>query len=131
MTPRDVNIRERPLTDTDAERGSAWRTDGSTIQPEGKDAADAAYYLDSVLSSSCNTEAVYQQAAKDIVTRVVAGFCNGTVLTYTTSGKPLTMGGTACSPGIFPVATKDILDQVASTQDRKYLLRAHDMEVRF
>ena len=126
-----VSVRVRPLSDSEAEKGSAWRIDGNTIQPVGKDAADGTYNLDNVFDSSWSTEAVYQQTTKDIVNKVVGGF-NGTVFAYgqTSSGKTHTMRGTASNPGIVPLAVQDIFDQICSTQDREYLLRVSYMEVR-
>ena len=125
-----VSLRVRPSSDTEAERGSAWRIDGSTLQPVASDAT--VYNLDNVFDSSWSTEAVYQQTTKDIVNKVVGGF-NGTVVAYgqTGSGKTHTMRGTASNPGIVPLAVQDIFDQTCSNQDREYLFRVSYMEVQF
>lgn len=125
-----VSVRVRPLSEVEAEKGAAWRIEGNTIQPAGRDAADGGYSLDNVFDSSWSTEAVYQHTTKDLVKKVVGGF-NGTVFAYgqTSSGKTHTMRGTASDPGIVPLAVQDIFNHISSTQDREYLVRVSYMEV--
>lgn len=123
-------MRVRPLSEVEAEKGSAWRIEGNTIHSVGRDAADGGYSLDNVFDSSWSTEAVYKHTTKDLVKKVVGGF-NGTVFAYgqTSSGKTHTMRGTASDPGIVPLAVEDIFNHIASTQDREYLVRVSYMEV--
>ena len=123
-------MRVRPLSSAEAEKGSAWKIEGNSIQPTGKDAAEGVYTLDNIFDSTWTTEAVYQHTTKDLVTKVVGGF-NGTVFAYgqTSSGKTHTMRGTFSQPGIVPLAVQDVFDHISSTQDREYLLRVSYMEV--
>ena len=125
-----VSVRVRPLSTTEAEKGSSWRIEGNSIQPTGKDVAEGVYTLDNIFDSTWSTEAVYQHTTKDLVTKVVGGF-NGTVFAYgqTSSGKTHTMRGTAGQPGIVPLAVQDVFDHISSTQEREYLLRVSYMEV--
>jgi len=125
-----VSVRVRPLSVVEAEKGSAWKIDGNSIQPTGKDVAEGVYTLDNIFDSNWSTEAVYQHTTKDLVTKVVGGF-NGTVFAYgqTSSGKTHTMRGTASQPGIVPLAVQDVFDHISITQDREYLLRVSYMEV--
>ena len=120
----------RPLSEVEAEKGSAWKIEGNAIQQAGRDAADGVYNLDNVFDPIWTTEAVYTHTTKDLVKKVVGGF-NGTVFAYgqTSSGKTHTMRGTASDPGIVPLAVRDIFDHISSTQDREYLLRVSYMEV--
>jgi hypothetical protein len=125
-----VSVRVRPLSEAEAERGAAWRIDGNTIKPEGREAgSEAVYTLDNIFDAGWTTEAVYRQTTQDIVAKVVGGF-NGTVFAYgqTSSGKTHTMRGTAADPGIVPLAVQDIFDRIAATQEREYLLRVSYME---
>ena len=123
-------MRVRPLSSAEAEKGSAWKIEGNSIQPTGKDAAEGVYTLDNIFDSTWTTEAVYQHTTKDLVTKVVGGF-NGTVFAYgqTSSGKTHTMRGTFGQPGIVPLAVQNVFDHISSTQDREYLLRVSYMEV--
>ena len=127
-----VSVRVRPLSEVEAEKGSAWRIEGNTIHSVGRDAADGGYSLDNVFDSSWSTEAVYKHTTKDLVKKVVGGF-NGTVFAYgqTSSGKTHTMRGTASDPGIVPLAVEDIFNHIASTLDREYLVRVSYMEVSY
>lgn len=126
-----VSVRVRPLSPVEAEKGAAWKIEGNSIQPTGKDAAEGVYTLDNIFDSAWSTEAVYQHTTKDLVTKAMGGF-NGTVFAYgqTSSGKTHTMRGTASQPGIVPLAVQDVFDHISSTQDREYLLRVSYMEVR-
>ncbi len=126
-----MSVRVRPLSVAEAEKGSAWKIDGNSIQPAGKDVAEGVYTLDNIFDSAWSTESVYQHTTKDLVTKVVGGF-NGTVFAYgqTSSGKTHTMRGTSTQPGIVPLAVQDVFDHISSTQDREYLLRVSYMEVR-
>jgi centromeric protein E len=125
-----VSVRVRPLSESEAEKGSAWKIDGNTIQQAGRDVPEAVYNLDNIFDSSWTTEAIYAHTTKELVKKVVGGF-NGTVFAYgqTSSGKTHTMRGTASNPGIVPLAVQDIFNHICGTQDREYLLRVSYMEV--
>ena len=129
-SPCSVSVRVRPLSECEADKGSAWRIEENTIQALGRETADGGYNLDNIFDSSWTTEAVYQHTTRDLVKKVVGGF-NGTVFAYgqTSSGKTHTMRGTSEQPGIVPLAVQDIFDHISSHQDREYLLRVSYMEV--
>jgi centromeric protein E len=56
---------------------------------------------------------------------------NGTVFAYgvTSSGKTHTMHGDQKSPGIIPLAIKDVFSIIQETPDREFLLRVSYLEI--
>lgn len=79
------------------------------------------YLYDKVFKPCSTQENVYNNAAKSIVTDVLAGY-NGTIFAYgqTSSGKTHTMEGVIGDPsqeGIIPRIVKDIFDHINKTDD--------------
>eukprot|EP00897_Mesotaenium_endlicherianum_P001320 jgi/Mesen1/1215/ME000129S00317 len=65
--------------------------------------------LDKVFGPATPTRSVYDQAAQPVVSAAMEGI-NGTVFAYgvTSSGKTHTMHGDKKSPGIIPLAVKEV-----------------------
>lgn len=130
-----VHVRVRPLSETEKEKGKAWRVESNSLcqaDPlSGAPLPDASpYLLDTVFDGSCSTADVYERTARGLIAQVVEGF-NSTVFAYgqTSSGKTHTMRGTDTEPGIIPLAVREIFNIIASTKDREFLLRVSYMEV--
>ena len=61
----------RPLSDQEAEKGSAWKIDANKILPLGQgQSSDSVYTLDNVFSSEWSTKAVYDNTTEDIIKKV-------------------------------------------------------------
>ncbi|XP_045105191.1 kinesin-like protein KIN-7I [Portunus trituberculatus] len=75
-------------------------------------------------------EDVYQEVAMPIIESALTVF-NDTIFVYgqTSSGKTFTMMGDRSSPGIIPLAVKNIFRLIEKTPDREYLIRASYMEI--
>ncbi|KAE9616488.1 putative plus-end-directed kinesin ATPase transcription factor C2H2 family [Lupinus albus] len=105
-----VTIRFRPLSDREYQRGDeiAWYADDDKIVRNEYNPSTA-YAYDRVFGPDTNTDEVYEVAAKPVVKAAMEGI-NGTVFAYgvTSSGKTHTMHGDQDSPGIIPLAIKDV-----------------------
>jgi centromeric protein E len=86
----------------------AWYADGDTTVTSELNQA-AAYAFDRVFGPATTTRGVYDVAAQHVVNGAMEGV-NGTVFAYgvTSSGKTHTMHGDQKSPGIIPLAIKDV-----------------------
>ncbi|MED6204315.1 Kinesin-like protein KIN-7M, chloroplastic, partial [Stylosanthes scabra] len=109
-----VTIRFRPLSEREYQRGDeiAWYADGDKIVRNEYNPATA-YAFDRVFGPHTNSEEVYEVAAKPVVKAAMEGV-NGTVFAYgvTSSGKTHTMHGDQNSPGIIPLAIKDVFSMI-------------------
>ncbi|KAF3435772.1 hypothetical protein FNV43_RR22864 [Rhamnella rubrinervis] len=114
-TPRSgdsisVTIRFRPLSEREYQRGDeiAWYADGDKIVRNEYN-PPTAYAFDKVFGPHTASHEVYEVAAKPVVKAAMEGV-NGTVFAYgvTSSGKTHTMHGDQNSPGIIPLAIKDV-----------------------
>ncbi|XP_042014081.1 kinesin-like protein KIN-7D, mitochondrial [Salvia splendens] len=126
-----VTIRFRPLSEREYQRGDevAWYADGEkTVRNEYNPMT--AYAFDKVFGSSTNTPEVYEVAARPVVKAAMDGV-NGTVFAYgvTSSGKTHTMHGDQSSPGIIPLAIKDVFSIIQDTPGREFLLRVSYLEI--
>ncbi|OAE31373.1 hypothetical protein AXG93_3789s1140 [Marchantia polymorpha subsp. ruderalis] len=105
-----VTVRFRPLNSREIQRGDevAWYADGDTTVRSEYNAATA-YAFDRVFGPATTTRGVYDIAAQHVVGGAMEGV-NGTVFAYgvTSSGKTHTMHGDQKSPGIIPLAVKDV-----------------------
>lgn len=133
-TPRDsisVTIRFRPLSEREYQRGDeiAWYADGDKIVRNEFNPATA-YAFDKVFGPHTNSDEVYEIAAKPVVKAAMEGV-NGTVFAYgvTSSGKTHTMHGDQNSPGIIPLAIKDVFSSIQDTPGREFLLRVSYLEI--
>ncbi|PNY04024.1 kinesin motor catalytic domain protein [Trifolium pratense] len=133
-TPRDsisVTIRFRPLSEREYQRGDeiAWYADGDKIVRNEFNPATA-YAFDRVFGPHTNSDEVYEVAAKPVVKAAMEGV-NGTVFAYgvTSSGKTHTMHGDQNSPGIIPLAIKDVFSSIQDTPGREFLLRVSYLEI--
>ncbi|KEH30458.1 kinesin-like protein KIN-7D, mitochondrial isoform X2 [Medicago truncatula] len=133
-TPRDsisVTIRFRPLSEREYHRGDeiAWYADGDKIVRNEFNPATA-YAFDKVFGPHTNSDEVYEVAAKPVVKAAMEGV-NGTVFAYgvTSSGKTHTMHGDQNSPGIIPLAIKDVFSSIQDTPGREFLLRVSYLEI--
>ncbi|KAK4772152.1 hypothetical protein SAY86_013927 [Trapa natans] len=126
-----VSIRFRPLSESEYHSGDeiAWYADGDKIVRNEYIPA-AAYAFDKVFGQHTNTQEVYEIAAKQVVKAAMDGV-NGTVFTYgvTSSGKTYTMHGDHNSPGIIPLAIKDVFSIIQDTPGREFLLRVSYIEI--
>lgn len=89
-----------------------------------------AYGFDRVFGPATTTRHVYDVAAQHVVSGSMEGI-NGTVFAYgvTSSGKTHTMHGEQKSPGIIPLAVKDVFGIIQETPGREYLLRVSYLEI--
>uniref|UniRef100_A0A6N2MHG7 Kinesin motor domain-containing protein n=1 Tax=Salix viminalis TaxID=40686 RepID=A0A6N2MHG7_SALVM len=90
----------------------AWSADGDKIVRNEYNPATA-YAFDKVFGPHTASHEVYEVAAKPVVKAAMEGV-NGTVFAYgvTSSGKTHTMHGDQNSPGIIPLAIKDVFSSI-------------------
>ncbi|KAG7010897.1 Kinesin-like protein KIN-7D, mitochondrial [Cucurbita argyrosperma subsp. argyrosperma] len=126
-----VTIRFRPLSEREFHRGDeiAWYADGDKIVRNEYNPATA-YAFDKVFGSQTSTSEVYEVAAKPVIKAAMEGV-NGTVFAYgvTSSGKTHTMHGDQSSPGIIPLAIRDVFSIIQDTPGREFLLRVSYIEI--
>ncbi|GER42288.1 kinesin-related protein [Striga asiatica] len=126
-----VTIRFRPLNDREYNRGDeiAWYADGDKIVRNEYNPMTS-YAFDKVFGHNTNTQEVYEVAARPVVKAAMDGI-NGTVFAYgvTSSGKTHTMHGDQTSPGIIPLAIKDVFSIIQDTPGREFLLRVSYLEI--
>ncbi|XP_068144651.1 kinesin heavy chain [Drosophila tropicalis] len=112
-----VVCRFRPLNDSEEKAGSKFvvkfpnNPDENCISIAGK-----VYLFDKVFKPNASQEKVYNEAAKSIVSDVLAGY-NGTIFAYgqTSSGKTHTMEGVigdSVKQGIIPRIVNDIFNHI-------------------
>ncbi|CAK9185533.1 unnamed protein product, partial [Ilex paraguariensis] len=109
-----VTVRFRPLSAREISKGDelAWYADGDyTVRNEYDQ--NSAYGFDRVFGPATTTRHVYDVAARHVVSGAMEGI-NGTVFAYgvTSSGKTHTMHGEQKSPGIIPLAVKDVFGNI-------------------
>ncbi|GFP85921.1 kinesin-related protein 11 [Phtheirospermum japonicum] len=126
-----VTIRFRPLSEREYQRGDevAWYADDDkTVRNEYNPMT--AYAFDKVFGPNTDTPEVYEVAARPVVKAAMEGI-NGTVFAYgvTSSGKTHTMHGDQISPGIIPLAIKDVFSIIQDTPGREFLLRVSYLEI--
>lgn len=126
-----VTVRFRPLSAREVNKGDeiAWYADGDyTVRNEYN--ASIAYGFDRVFGPATTTRHVYDVAAQHVVRGAMGGI-NGTVFAYgvTSSGKTHTMHGEQKSPGIIPLAVKDVFGIIQETPGREFLLRVSYLEI--
>lgn len=126
-----VTIRFRPLSEREYNKGDeiAWYADGDKIVRNEYNPATA-YAFDRVFGPHTVSDEVYEVAAKPVVKAAMEGV-NGTVFAYgvTSSGKTHTMHGDQNSPGIIPLAIKDVFSMIQDTPGREFLLRVSYLEI--
>ncbi|XP_040364017.1 kinesin-like protein KIN-7C, mitochondrial isoform X1 [Rosa chinensis] len=126
-----VTVRFRPLSAREINKGDeiAWYADGDyTVRNEFN--SNIAYGFDRVFGPATTTRHVYDIAAQQVVSGVMQGI-NGTVFAYgvTSSGKTHTMHGEQKSPGVIPLAVKDVFGIIQETPGREFLLRVSYLEI--
>ncbi|GFP84313.1 kinesin-related protein 11 [Phtheirospermum japonicum] len=126
-----VTVRFRPLSGREISKGDevAWYADGDyTVRNEFN--ADIGYGFDRVFGPATTTRHVYDVAAHYVVSGAMEGL-SGTVFAYgvTSSGKTHTMHGEQKSPGIIPLAVKDVFGMIQETPGREFLLRVSYLEI--
>ncbi|XP_020676516.1 kinesin-like protein KIN-7E, chloroplastic [Dendrobium catenatum] len=126
-----VTVRFRPLSPREISKGDeiAWYADGdSNVRNEYN--PSIAYGFDRVFGPATTTRHVYDVAAQHIVSGAMEGI-NGTVFAYgvTSSGKTHTMHGEQKSPGIIPLAVKDVFSIIQETPGKEFLLRVSYLEI--
>ncbi|XP_059314265.1 kinesin-like protein KIN-7D, mitochondrial [Lycium ferocissimum] len=126
-----VTVRFRPLSEREYNKGDeiAWHPDGDKIVRNEYNAATA-FAFDRVFGPDTCTQEVYEVAARPVVKAAMEGI-NGTVFAYgvTSSGKTHTMHGDQISPGIIPLAIKDVFSIIQDTPGREFLLRVSYLEI--
>ncbi|KAK1439887.1 hypothetical protein QVD17_05711 [Tagetes erecta] len=126
-----VTVRFRPLSEREFQRGDeiAWYADGDMLVRNEYNPATS-YAFDRVFGSSAVTQEVYEVAGRPVVKAAMEGV-NGTVFAYgvTSSGKTHTMHGDHHSPGIIPLAIKDVFSIIQDTPGREFLLRVSYLEI--
>ncbi|RZC62288.1 hypothetical protein C5167_024070 [Papaver somniferum] len=126
-----VTVRFRPLSAREVKKGDeiAWYADGDyTVRNEYN--TSIAYAFDRVFGPATTTRQVYDISAQQIVSGAMEGI-NGAVFAYgvTSSGKTHTMHGEQKSPGIIPLAVKDVFGIIQETPGREFLLRVSYLEI--
>uniref|UniRef100_A0A803LK17 Kinesin motor domain-containing protein n=1 Tax=Chenopodium quinoa TaxID=63459 RepID=A0A803LK17_CHEQI len=126
-----VTVRFRPLSAREMKQGNeiAWYADGDcTFRNEVN--PNIAYAFDRVFGPATTTRHVYDIAAHHVVSGAMEGI-NGTIFAYgvTSSGKTHTMHGLQKSPGIIPLAVKDVFEIIQETPGREFLLRVSYLEI--
>ncbi|XVE60299.1 hypothetical protein DITRI_Ditri05aG0117700 [Diplodiscus trichospermus] len=126
-----VTVRFRPLSPREINKGDeiAWYADGDyTVRNEFN--PSIAYGFDRVFGPATTTRRVYDVAAQHVVSGAMQGI-NGTVFAYgvTSSGKTHTMHGEQKSPGVIPLAVKDVFATIQETPGREFLLRVSYLEI--
>ncbi|XP_040998427.1 kinesin-like protein KIN-7C, mitochondrial isoform X2 [Juglans microcarpa x Juglans regia] len=126
-----VTVRFRPLSAREINKGDeiAWYAEGDfTVRNEYN--PSTAYGFDRVFGPATTTRHVYDVAAQQVVNGAMQGI-NGTVFAYgvTSSGKTHTMHGEQKSPGIIPLAVKDVFGIIQETPGREFLLRVSYLEI--
>uniref|UniRef100_A0A0V0IXA3 Putative centromere-associated protein E-like n=1 Tax=Solanum chacoense TaxID=4108 RepID=A0A0V0IXA3_SOLCH len=126
-----VTVRFRPMSEREYHKGDeiAWYADGGkTVRNEYNPAT--AYAFDRVFGPQTNTQDVYEVAAQPVVKAAMEGI-HGTVFAYgvTSSGKTHTMHGDHNTPGIIPLAIKDVFSIIQDTPGREFLLRVSYIEI--
>ncbi|XP_061393820.1 kinesin heavy chain [Musca vetustissima] len=112
-----VVCRFRPLNDSEERAGSKFIVKFPNSAEENCLSIGGKVYLfDKVFKPNASQEKVYNEAAKSIVTDVLAGY-NGTIFAYgqTSSGKTHTMEGVIGDPnkqGIIPRIVNDIFNHI-------------------
>ncbi|XP_076914132.1 kinesin-like protein KIN-7K, chloroplastic [Bidens hawaiensis] len=126
-----VTVRFRPLSPREIRQGEeiAWYADGETIV-RNEHNPSIAYAYDRVFGPTTTTRHVYDIAAHHVVGGAMEGV-NGTIFAYgvTSSGKTHTMHGYQRSPGIIPLAVKDVFSIIQETPSREFLLRVSYLEI--
>ena len=71
------------------------------------------FYFDRVYSIDCDSQLIYKEMCKDVVSSSLDGY-NGSIFMYgqTTSGKTFTMLGSPNNPGILPCTLRDIFIKI-------------------
>lgn len=112
-----VVCRFRPLNDSEEKAGSKFVVKfPNTAEENCISIAGKVYLFDKVFKPNASQEKVYNEAAKSIVTDVLAGY-NGTIFAYgqTSSGKTHTMEGVigdSMKQGIIPRIVNDIFNHI-------------------
>ncbi|RCV33689.1 hypothetical protein SETIT_7G102100v2 [Setaria italica] len=126
-----VTVRFRPLSPREINKGDevAWYADGDNMVRNEYNPS-IAYAFDKVFGPATTTRHVYDVAAQHVVSGAMQGI-NGTVFAYgvTSSGKTHTMHGEQKSPGIIPLAVKDVFSIIQDTPGREFLLRVSYLEI--
>ncbi|MFS7933292.1 putative plus-end-directed kinesin ATPase transcription factor C2H2 family [Helianthus anomalus] len=126
-----VTVRFRPLSEREYQKGDeiAWYPDGDKLVRNEYNPVTS-YAFDRVFGPSAVTQEVYEVAARPVVKTAMEGV-NGTVFAYgvTSSGKTHTMHGDHLSPGIIPLAIKDVFSIIQDTPGREFLLRVSYLEI--
>jgi len=142
-----VAIRMRPLNKTEGEKQRVWKVlpkynsvtqTTSTGKPLSERVTGRTYFaFDKVFEENVDTNQVYDDVAKGIVSSVVNGL-NGTIFAYgqTSSGKTYTMQGSGSiqdgaseNGGIVHMAARDIFSNIQSQPNRMFLVRASFLEI--
>ncbi|KAK3144734.1 hypothetical protein QOZ80_4AG0317110 [Eleusine coracana subsp. coracana] len=126
-----VTVRFRPLSPREMNKGDevAWYADGDNMVRNEYNPS-IAFAFDKVFGPATTTRHVYDVAAQHVVSGAMEGI-NGTVFAYgvTSSGKTHTMHGEQKSPGIIPLAVKDVFSIIQDTPGREFLLRVSYLEI--
>ncbi|KAI3893024.1 hypothetical protein MKX03_026295 [Papaver bracteatum] len=127
-----VTVRFRPLSGREFQRGDeiAWYADDKEKIVRCQFNPATAYAFDRVFGPATSTKTVYEVAARPVVKNAMDGI-NGTVFAYgvTSSGKTHTMHGDHISPGVIPLAIKDVFSTIQDTPGREFLLRVSYLEI--
>lgn len=117
-----VVCRFRPLNDSEEKAGSKFIVKFPSGPEENCiSIAGKVYLFDKVFKPNATQEKVYNEAAKSIVSDVLAGY-NGTIFAYgqTSSGKTHTMEGVIGDPskqGIIPRIVNDIFNHIYAMEE--------------
>ncbi|KAJ1378136.1 P-loop containing nucleoside triphosphate hydrolase [Sesbania bispinosa] len=113
-----VTVRFRPLSGREINKGDelAWYADGDRVV-RNEFNPSLAYGFDRVFGPATTTRHVYDVAAQHVVSGAMEGI-NGNVF-----------AGEQKSPGVIPLAVKDVFSIIQETPGREFLLRVSYLEI--
>uniref|UniRef100_A0A8D9A8Y4 Kinesin-like protein n=1 Tax=Cacopsylla melanoneura TaxID=428564 RepID=A0A8D9A8Y4_9HEMI len=130
-----VVCRFRPLNDSEEKAGSKFIVKFPSGNEENSCTLGGKFYLfDKVFKPNASQEKVYDEAAKSIVTDVLAGY-NGTIFAYgqTSSGKTHTMEGVlgdSGKQGIIPRIVNDIFNHIYQMDENlEFIIKVSYFEI--
>ncbi|XP_071691739.1 kinesin-like protein NACK2 [Rutidosis leptorrhynchoides] len=123
-----VTVRMRPLTPRELAKHDliAWESpdDNTLVSTKLNRNSNGVYTFDKVFDSSCSTDKVYHQGARDVAISAIKGI-NATIFAYgqTSSGKTYTMRGIAEN------VIHDIYAHIQKAEERSYALKFSALEI--
>lgn len=125
-----VSVRVRPAEQNALHKPWTYNDLDGTIRATGNSAAGLDFAFDNIFTETSTNEAIYKACVSRLVEAVLDGF-HGTVFAYgmTGTGKTYSMQGVDASPGIIPLALKDVFARIMEDKANVYSLRVSYLEI--